>query len=140
MARAKKTTTEKWALKAGHPTIFRRTVEIGTGKNAQRVQLVFEPDTPYELTGEELEGLQADIDGGMIVPWNDGDRRLRPVANPTQTADVRALQRENESLRAQVEELTEQLAEATAPHDDATDSDGEKINHDAPLGDEAEAK
>lgn len=131
MARAKKTTTDKWALKAGHPTIFRRTVEIGTGKNAQRVQLVFEPDTPYELTAEEIEGLQADIDGGMLVPWNDGDRRLRPVVNPTQTADVRALQRENESLRAQVEELTEQLADATAPAEPSELDDA-----DAPLGDE----
>ncbi len=66
------------------------------------MQLVFNPDEPYDLTAEEVEGLKDDIKVGMIVPWNNGDRRLRrpvaPLPSSDQSAAIEALQADNERL------------------------------------------
>jgi hypothetical protein len=106
--------TSAYALRVGHALTFRRTVTIGKGKHEQRVQLVFEPDTPYALTEQELAGLADDIAAGLIVPWLGGNRRQRPVPNPTtpdQSALIASLHVENAVLREQVAELNALLSD-----------------------------
>jgi hypothetical protein len=142
MAKAtKKAAVELYGLRFGHPNTFRRTVNIGTAAKPNKVQLVFEPDTPLELTDKEIEGLKAEIESGFIVPWGEDGKRRR-VANPTaDTADVKRLQAENTKLRQQVAELTNQLEDATAPSsdDDSELDDASQIeDDDAPLGDETD--
>lgn len=79
MAKAKSTL---WGLRLGHPNPFRRTVTVGKGRNEERVTLLFEPKTPYELSEGEVAQLRTDIDNGIIVPWDqdqdDFRQRLRP--------------------------------------------------------------
>lgn len=107
--------TKQYGLKGGHPNIFRRTVNIGTKASPVRVQLVFEPGTPVELTDKEIEGLKPEISEGFIVPWEQHGHGQRPVPNPTATnAQVDALQGQVDELAAQNAELTKQLAETTA--------------------------
>lgn len=83
MAKSKSTL---WGLRIGHPNPFRRTVTVGKGKSEERVTLVFEPGTPYELSDSEVAQLKEDIDNGMIVPWeedrDDFRQRLRPGGKP----------------------------------------------------------
>ena len=155
MAKYKK----QYGLKGGHPTAFRRTVDIGTEKNPNRVTLLFEPGKPLELTAIELEGLKAELAEGFIVPWEEHGQGMRPVASPTQTAELdalkakieeltaqnaellqaaekvpaAALKAEIKTLKAQNAELLKQLEDATAPA--AIDDDG-TTDPNAPLGDE----
>lgn len=108
MAKAKK----QFGLKGGHPTAFRRTVDVGTEKNPNRVQLVFQPGEPLELTERELEGLKDELAEGFIVPWEEHGQGMRPVASPTaDQAKADALQGQIDELTAQNAELTQQLAD-----------------------------
>jgi hypothetical protein len=101
---AKKKTTA-YGLKVGHTTPFRRTVEIGTKDKPKRVQLVFEPDAPYDLTEQEVAGVQRFIDCGLLVPWMldpKGRRRM-----PTGTKDGPA---EIDTMGKRIAELELELA------------------------------
>lgn len=75
-------TAGQYGLKYGHPTEFRRTVTIGEGDSAQRVQLVFQPNAPLELSDEEIAGLKKEIDGGLIVPWVEDEKGRRKPNSP----------------------------------------------------------
>lgn len=71
-----------YGLKFGHPTEYRRTVEItAKGGTKQRVQLLFQPNTPHILSDEEVTAVQDIIDGGLLVPWSDDPkgRRIHPA-------------------------------------------------------------
>ncbi|MBW3543446.1 MAG: hypothetical protein KY476_24605 [Planctomycetes bacterium] len=124
-------------MKFGHATPFRRTITLGK----ERETLLFDPDTPYDLSPDEVAGLAAEIDCGLIVPWDTDDkgRRARPPRGPlapdeSELAErVRRLEAENASLRAQLESL-----EAIGGgRDDETDL--EEINPEAgPAGDSEE--
>jgi hypothetical protein len=71
-----------YGLKFGHPTEFRRTVQVGDGKD-DRYVLVFQPDTPYDLTDQEIQALAPDIEAGMLVPWvEDGRGHQSPPGRP----------------------------------------------------------
>lgn len=91
MAKSKAST---YGLKFGHPTDFRRTVTVGKGDKAQRVVLVFQPNTPYSLTDQEIAGCQDIIDGGLLVEWETDERgrQMRPgtppEAQPPKSAQV----------------------------------------------------
>ncbi len=138
---ATKPKTELYGLRFGHPNVFRRTVDIGTKANPKKVQLMFEPDTPLELTDKEIDGLQAEIESGFIVPWGADGKRRRVAPNPTPPVDLKPLQDENAALRSQVEKLTNQVGDLTQQLEDATapqesDDESEIDDADAPLGDE----
>lgn len=108
---AKKKQTAAYGLRVGHQSPFRRTVDIGDG---ERVTLVFEPDTPYDLTAQEVAGLKADIDNEIIIPWEDGNRRMRPVPTPTGgNPEAESPREELAALKAENAALQEQLAAAT---------------------------
>lgn len=109
MAKAAK----QYGLRVGHATTFRRTVNIGTEDKPKRVQLVFEPETPQELTEKEVAGLQQEIMEGIIVPWEEDGRKLRPTQSPSPDAVglMKSLQEENADLRRRNEELASELAE-----------------------------
>lgn len=80
MAR-KKASTTAYGLRVGHPQPWRQTVVIGD----ERVQLVFEPDQPMDLSENELEQLQPFVDSGLLVPWDadpKGRRTMRPRSQP----------------------------------------------------------
>lgn len=104
-----KTETKKYGLKGGHPNTFRRTVNIGTEKKPEKVQLFFEPNKPLELTDKEIEGLQAEIADGFIVPWEDHGHGSRPVPPPTQAQNA-----ELAAMKTTIQELTAQNAELQA--------------------------
>jgi hypothetical protein len=71
-----------YGLRFGHEGEFRRTVEIGEGKSAQKVQLVFQPQQAYTLTDQELAGLEKELKAGILVPWEEDakGRQARPGA------------------------------------------------------------
>ena len=145
-----KTTT--WGLKFGHPTAYRRTIKIyeGTGKNrkeVERYQLVFEPNTPADLSDVEVEACQDLIDGGLLEPWHSDPkgRRARPnqVARIVESNRVQELELDNAALEEQVALLIEQVKELGAvpvveaveetteidpPADDAAKDTGKKGN------------
>lgn len=136
MAKKKQTTAEPvaklYGLRFGHPTIFRRTINLGTKDKPRKVQLVFEPDVPLELSAVEIEALKPELEDGIIAPWHEGKLRRTPAAQQEprdESKELAALREENELLREQITELTEQLAAATAPAD-------EEVDNDAPIGDE----
>lgn len=109
--------TSQWGLRPTHQTVFRRTINLGTDKKPEKVQLVFNPDQPYDLTEQEVAGLKDDIENGIIVPWANGDRRVRPVENPTvaDTSKLDSLQCAVDELKAQNDELNKQLADVKVP-------------------------
>jgi len=109
-----KTHTTPHALRVGHQSTFRRTVTVRKGKHEQRVQLVFEPETPLDLTDQEVAGLQREIALGLIVPWEAGNRRMRPV-------------------RAASEPKT--TTKPVAPAEDHADDENELAAENARLGD-----
>lgn len=135
----KKTTTAAYGLRPRHPSTFRRTITLGEGDDARKVQLVFEPGVPLDLTDEEIESLKHEIKDGIICPWNGG--KVATPASPTpsgtaeQAAEIERLLAENADLRAQVEELTGQISDLTEPDAD-DESDDEAGKSDPPLGDE----
>lgn len=113
MSKAK---TTAWGLKFGHPTAFRQTVKIGEGDQAERVQLVFEPNQRLDLTVQEVAGIQPFIDTGLIVPWDDDwkGRRGSPAVD-AKTAELgnrlAELELDNAALAEQVALLIEQVRE-----------------------------
>lgn len=112
MAKAKPKGTTSYTLKFGHPTPFRRTVTIGD----ENVQLVFTPGEHYELTDEEIAGLELEISGGLLVltDLNSAGVQRPPrgqSADATATiekleAKIEDLATENAQLRADLEKLT----------------------------------
>lgn len=129
-----------YGLNAVQRSAFRRTVAIGKGADAERVQLVFEPGIPLELSAHEVAGLQREIEDGIIVAWEHGKPVARSV--PSQdAATIEALRAENAALTEQVAALAAQVAELTAQVEELTDpdesdDDTETVDDDAPLGDE----
>jgi hypothetical protein len=108
---AKKKTTA-WGLKVGHTTPFRRTVDIGTKGKPNRVQLVFQPDTPYELTEQELAGVQRFVDSGLIVPWllDPKGRRRSPAAAAEGKSEIDAMGKRIAELELDLAAAEEQVA------------------------------
>lgn len=102
--------TTVWGLKYGHPTPYRRTLSVGKGKKAGRVLMVFQPDTPYELTDEELAGCQDLVKIGLLVPWETDPKGRR--ARPRPAADQSGETDSATALQAKVSELELELAAA----------------------------
>lgn len=74
--------TKSVALKWGHPTPFRRTIDLGTEKKPDKVQLVFEPGVKYQLTAREIKLLEHDFASEMLVfPDKDPKRRWKDSGN-----------------------------------------------------------
>lgn len=127
-----KPAAKSYMLKIGHDTAFRRTVQIGDSKKAgkkggtdpEKVQLVFEPGQSYQLTDEEVAGLQNEINSGLLVEaTTDAEGRQRPVqpSSPRTDADsvIDRLEKKCEELAAENAELKKQL-------DDGKKGDGDK--------------
>jgi hypothetical protein len=90
------------ALKYGHLTPFRRTVQSG-GKTKV---LTFEPGYVYPIPAAELPFLQKAIDSGLLVEaCSDRRHGGAPTGDPTKTVDAKA---------AEIETLTALLAERDA--------------------------
>lgn len=114
MAKAK---TIKLALRVGHPTLFRQTVNIGTPEKPNRVQLVFEPGVDRDVTQAEIDGgLQPFIDSGLLVdPMRDPKGRQRRPSKASVDADKTITK-----LESRIEELSAENARLTADLDAAT--------------------
>lgn len=96
----------KRALVYGHQMQFRRTVTVGD----QTKQLTFEPNTVYELTAEEAEGVAKDFDKGLLIdPSTDRRYSNAIIGDPNKT--VAEVANEVEALKAQLAERDEKIAE-----------------------------
>jgi hypothetical protein len=111
--------TRVLALKIGHTTQWRQTVNIGTAKNPKAIQLVFEPGEDKEVTQAEIDGgLQAFIDCGLLVDPNrdpKGRQRRPAVASGDADKTIAKLEKKIEDLSAENSQLKADLEAATAP-------------------------
>ena len=116
MAKAKTTTL---ALRVGHSTPWRQTVNVGTDKEPNKIQLVFEPGEDKEVTQAEIDGgLQPFIDCGLLVDPNRDPkgRQRRPVAVSVDAdKTISKLEKQVEDLSAENAQLKADLEAATAP-------------------------
>lgn len=106
--------TSSYTLKFGHPTPFRRTVTVGD----EKVQLVFIPGEHYELTAEEVAGLDKEISGGLLVPTDlnaAGVQRPPRGVSADAAATIEKLEAKIEDLSAENAQLRADLEKLTAP-------------------------
>jgi hypothetical protein len=104
------------ALKIGHTTTWRQTVNVGTAANPKKHTIVFEPGEDKEVTQAEIDGgLKPFIDVGLLVDPNrdpKGRQRRPPAPESTEAEKVIA------KLEKKVEELSTRVSELTAENDD----------------------
>lgn len=106
--------TASYTLKFGHPTPFRRTVKIGE----ESVQLLFVPGEHYELTAEEVAGLDKEISGGLLVPTDlneAGAQRPPRGVSVDAAATIERLEAKIEDLSGENAQLRADLEKLTAP-------------------------
>lgn len=126
---AKKQPCGTFALRQGHETAFRRTIEISKGN---KIQLVFEPGQTYDLSEAERKQCQDIIDAGLLqeVTFDPKGRMRYPsgklAALDTETI-VANLEAKIESLSAENAKLSAELAASTkSGNDDKTpNTDGQ---------------
>lgn len=128
IAMAKRTKgTAQYALKFGHPTVFRRTVTVGKG---EPYQLVFEPGQLYELNDEEVACLDREIAAGILVEaakdpkgrFRYLDRQANKVAADADATIVK-LEKRIEDLAAENAKLQEQLKQGGGDKKDGSQND-----------------
>ena len=147
-----KTKTTSWTLKANRTESFRRTVHFFKkdkyGKPVVKdgslvetkdpITFIFESGKHIDLTEAELDGLETEVQVGMIVPTNfdeKGRHRDPKEVSPDASARIAELANQVEDLEIENADLREQIVELTAPaeldeevedpDDEATKPDGE---------------
>lgn len=104
--------TKSYRLKMGHNTTFRRTIDPSAEKKAdakksEAYQLVFEPGQDYELSAEELAGLEKEIETGLLVP-TDKDEHGRQRVGPKRPEHQKPVKKgpDGEEVSAENQSLT----------------------------------
>lgn len=118
MAKTKPTQADSggsYTLRRDRHQEFRRTVNYKSGVSAQ---LVFQPGEHLELTAEEVAGIKADIEAGMIVPSFRDDKGRQMIARQVAveaSAAIANLEKKIEDLSAENAQLRADLEKLTAP-------------------------
>lgn len=112
--------TKQFGLKVDHKDAFRRTVKIykdvdGKLVEDRRYQLVFEPNTPYDLDEVEQAACKDLIDGGLLVEWivDSRGRQATPLkaSRIVEGNRIAELELDNAALAEQVTMLIQQLTD-----------------------------
>lgn len=131
----------KLALKKGHPTVWRKTVTVGTDKNPKRELMVFQPETIYEFSKIPPE-LERFIECGLLVDPHAPATALDLTTASDDPSEVASLKAVVAKQAKRIEELEKLVGEQEAQlveydellADDAdTEEDEEETEDDTPA-------